>query len=103
MGFAYGGLPMYLQAINFFEPNTNVFNPFTTNDPTITGLLNTAISAPAAEQDADFQKVQAAGVEQAWYVGVTLIPVGLLHSSGVNAPGIDQGYYGNDTDVTTAS
>lgn len=103
MGFAYGGLPMYLQAINFFEPNTNVFNPFTTNDPTITGLLSTAVSAPAAEQDADFQKVQAAGVEQAWYVGVTLIPVGLLHSSGVNAPGIDQGYYGNDTDVTSAS
>jgi peptide/nickel transport system substrate-binding protein len=103
MGFAYGGLPMYLQAINFFEPTSNVFNPFTTDDPTITGLLNTAISAPASQQVADFQKIQAAGVEDAWYVGVTLIPVGLLHSSSVNAPGIEQGYYGNDTDVTPGS
>jgi peptide/nickel transport system substrate-binding protein len=100
MGFAYGGLPMYMQAINFFEPIANIFNPFTTSDPTITSLLNTAITAPAAQQNADFQKVQAAGIEQAWYVGVTLIPVGLLHSSTVVAPGIDQGYYGNDTDVT---
>jgi hypothetical protein len=91
---------MYMQAINFFEPIANIFNPFTTSDPTITSLLNTAITAPAAQQNADFQKVQAAGIEQAWYVGVTLIPVGLLHSSTVVAPGIDQGYYGNDTDVT---
>ncbi len=103
MGFAYGGLPMYLQAINFFEPNTNIFNPFATNDPTITGLLKTAITAPASTQNADFQKVQAAGIEQAWYIGVTLIPVGLLHGAGINAPGIDQGYYGNDTDVTSTS
>ncbi len=103
MGFAYGGLPMYLQAINFFEPITNVYNPFTTNDPTMTALLDTAITAPAAQQDTDFEKLQAAGIEQAWYVGVTLIPVGLLHSNSVNAPGIDGGYYGNDTDVTPAS
>jgi hypothetical protein len=65
-------------------------------------LAHTAVTAPAAQQDTDFQKVRAAGVEQAWYVGVTLIPVGLLHSSTVRAPGIDQGYYGNDTDVTPA-
>jgi len=103
MGFAYGGLPMYLQAINFFEPSANIFNPFVTNDPAITSLINTAIAAPAAQQNADFEKVQAAGIQQAWYIAVTLIPVGLLHNSTVNAPGIHQGYYGNDTDVTSAS
>jgi len=103
MGFAYGGLPMYLQAINFFEPTANIFNPFATNDPTITGLIKTATQAPAAAQDAAFQKLQAAGVQQAWYVAVALIPVGLLHSSSVSVPPINQGYYGNDTDVTPAS
>jgi peptide/nickel transport system substrate-binding protein len=103
MGFAYGGLPMYLEAINFFEPIANAYNPFATNDPQITGLITAATKAPAAQQDADFQKVQAAGVQQAWYVGVTLIPLGLLHSTGVHAPPINQGYYGNDTDLTPAS
>jgi peptide/nickel transport system substrate-binding protein len=103
MGFAYGGLPMYLQAINFFEPNANVFNPFATNDPAVNALISTASTAPAAQQDAAWQKVQAYGVQQAWYVAVTLIPIGLLHTSSINAPGIYQGYYGNDTDVTPAS
>ena len=35
-------------------------------------------------------------------MGVTLIPLGLLHSSSVTAPPIDAGYYGNDTDITPA-
>jgi hypothetical protein len=103
MGFAYGGLPMYLEAVNFFDPTANIFNPFATSDPTILNLIKTATVAPAAQQDADFQQVQAAGVEQAWYVAVALIPVGLLHASSVSVPPIDQGYYGNDTDVTPAS
>ena len=103
MGFAYGGLPMYLEAVNFFDPTANIFNPFATSDPTIINLIKTATVAPAAQQDADFQQVQAAGVQQAWYVAVALIPVGLLHASGVNVPPINQGYYGNDTDVTPAS
>ncbi|HEY1616012.1 MAG TPA: ABC transporter substrate-binding protein [Streptosporangiaceae bacterium] len=103
MGFAYGGLPMYMEAINFFEPSANIFNPFATNDAQITGLISAAISAPAAQQNTDFQKIQAAGVQQAGYLAVTLIPVGLLHAAGVDAPPIDQGYYGNDTDVTPAS
>jgi peptide/nickel transport system substrate-binding protein len=102
MGFAYGGLPMYLQAINFFEPSANIFNPFVTNDPAVTALIDAAVSAPGSEQNADFQKVQAYGVQHAWYVAVTLIPVGLLHGSGVKVPPIYQGYYGNDTDVTPA-
>jgi peptide/nickel transport system substrate-binding protein len=103
MGFAYGGLPMYLQAINFFEPGANVFNPFSTDDPAVNALISTAIIAPAAQQNADWQKVQAYGVRQAWYVAVALIPVGLLHTSSINAPGIYQGYFGNDTDVAPAS
>jgi len=103
MGFAYGGLPMYMEAINFFEPSANIFNPFATADPAMTGLIKAATLAPGPQQDADFQKVQAAGIEQAWYVAVTLIPVGLLHSSSVDAPPINQGYYGNDTDVTPVS
>ncbi len=100
MGFAYGGLPMYLQAINFFEPSANIYNPFATNDPAVNALISTAITAPAAQQDAAWQQVQAYGVQHAWYVAVTLIPVGLLHTSEINAPGIYQGYFGNDTDVT---
>lgn len=100
MGFAYGGLPMYMEAINFFEPSANIFNPFATSDPAITGLIDQAIAAPAAEQDADFRKIQDAGVRQAWYLAVTLIPVGLLHATSVHAPPIKAGYYGNDTDVT---
>lgn len=103
MGFAYGGLPMYLQAISFFEPGANVFNPFATSDPAVSALISTAITAPAGRQDAAWQKVQDYGIKQAWYVAVSLIPVGLLHTSTVNAPGIYQGYYGNDTDVTPAS
>lgn len=103
MGFAYGGLPMYMEAINFFEPAANIFNPFGTDNPAITGLIKAATLAPGPQQPADFQKVQAAGIEQAWYVAVTLIPVGLLHSSSVDAPPINQGYYGNDTDVTPVS
>ena len=103
MGFAYGGLPMYMEAVNFFEPTANIFNPFATDDPAITNLVKTATAAPAAQQIADFQQVQAAGVQQAWYVAVAPIPVGLLHSSNVTAPPINQGYYGNDTDVTPAS
>lgn len=103
MGFAYGGLPMYLEEVNFFEPTANVFNPFGTDDPAITSLIKTATTAPAAQQNADFEDIQAAGVQQAWYVAVALIPVGLLHSTSINAPPINQGYYGNDTDVTPGS
>jgi peptide/nickel transport system substrate-binding protein len=103
MGFAYGGLPMYLESVNFFQPSANIFNPFATNDPAITSLISAATVAPAAQQDADFEKVQAAGVAQAWYVAVTLIPIGLLHGTTVTVPGIAAGYYGNDTDVTPVS
>jgi peptide/nickel transport system substrate-binding protein len=102
MGFAYGGLPMYLQAIDFFGATPNVYNPFGTNDPAVTGLISTAIAAPAARQDAAWQQVQAYGIEQAWYLAVALIPVGLLHNSSIVAPGINGGYFGNDTDVTPA-
>jgi peptide/nickel transport system substrate-binding protein len=103
LGYAYGGLPMFLEADNWFRPNANPFNPFATNDATIMGLLNAAAAAPASEQVADFQKVQAAGVQQAWYVGVAVFDVGIAVSSSVTTPPERDFYLGNELDTTPVS
>jgi len=103
IGYGYGGLPMYLEAVNWFEPVANIYNPFASSDPAILNALKHAEAAPPSQQDAAFQRVQALGVQDAWYVGVTLFDVGLLHASGVSAPKPNGGYVYNDDDILPAS
>ena len=103
MAYLYGSIPMYLQAVNWFEPDANLYNPFGTDDPAINQLISAATTAPAAEQDAAWQKVQAAGVQQAWYVGVAVFDIGIIHVSSINVPSLVGGYVGNPIDVTPSS
>ncbi len=83
-GYVYGALPMFLQAINWFEPTANMFNPFVTNDPAVLDLISHAAAAPADEQNAAWQAVQAYGVENAWYVGVAAADIGLVAGDDVD-------------------
>jgi hypothetical protein len=94
---------MFLEADNGFRPNANIFNPFATNDATIIGLLNTAAAAPASQQVADFQKVQAAGVQKARYVGVAVFNVGIAVNSSVTTPPDHGLYLGNELDTAPVS
>jgi peptide/nickel transport system substrate-binding protein len=103
LGYGYGGLPMFLEADNWFRPNANIYNPFATNDATVVRLLDTAAAAPASEQVADFQKVQAAAVQQAWYVGVAVFDVGIAVSPSVTTPPDHGLYLGNELDTTPVS
>jgi peptide/nickel transport system substrate-binding protein len=103
LGYGYGGLPMSLQAINWFEPIANPYNPFATSDPQILSLIDAASQAPPAQQEAAFQQVQDAGIKDAWYVGVAVVDAGYLDANNISAPPTVSGYQGNDDDVTPAS
>jgi hypothetical protein len=67
------------------------------------GSVVAAAAAPASEQVSDFQKVQAAGVQQAWYVGVAVFNVGIAVSSSVTTPPDHGIYLGNELDTRPIS
>jgi peptide/nickel transport system substrate-binding protein len=102
-GYAYGGLPMFMEAPNWFLPVANPFNPFASSDPTMTSLLTRAATESGTAQTTDFQQVQAEGVQQAWYVGVAVQDAAVVIGSSVHAPGPHGLYLGNELDVTSAS
>lgn len=103
IGYAYGGLPMYLEAIDWFSPTKNLYNPFVTNDPAVAKLVKTAETAPASKQNADWRKVEDYGVQQAWYVGVADADIGWEYSNTVSVPKINGLYRPNDIDITPKS
>jgi len=103
IGYGYGGLPMYLEAVNWFEPVANIYNPFATDEPSILDTLKHAESVPAAQQNAVFEQAQAIGVKQAWYVGVALVDAGIIHSNSVEVPKPTGGYIFNIDDIAPAS
>lgn len=102
-GYGYGGLPMFMEAPNWFLPVANPFNPFASSDPTMTSLLGQASAESGTAQISDFQQVQAQGVKNAWYVGVAVQDAAVLIGSSVHAPGPHGLYLGNELDVTPAS
>jgi peptide/nickel transport system substrate-binding protein len=103
IGYGYGALPMYLEAINWFAPIKNIYNPLVSSDPAITNLVSAAETAPAAKQIIDWQKVEAAGVKQAWYVGIAVVDVGWQYSDAVSVPKDTRLYRPNDIDITPRS
>ena len=54
----------------------------------------------AAEQDVDWQKVEAAGIKQAWYVGIAVVDIGWQYSRTVAVPKNLRLYQPNDIDIT---
>lgn len=103
MAYGYGGLPMGLEQLNWFQPTVNEYNPFGTNSPAVLKLITAAQNAPAAAQNKDWQKVGDYGINNAWFVGVGYADVGYIDGKGINVPAARVGYQGNADDVTPAS
>jgi peptide/nickel transport system substrate-binding protein len=103
LGYIYGGLPMFLEATNWFEPAANQFNPWASTSPALGKLVKKAESAPPAKQNADWHAVQDYGVKQAWYVGVAVGDAGYLHTNNVNVAKAHGLYLINILDTTPAS
>jgi peptide/nickel transport system substrate-binding protein len=101
--YGYGGLPMFMEAVNWFLPYANPFNPFASSDPAMTSLLAKASAETGAAQTADFQAVQAEGVEQAWYIGVAVADSAVILGPGITAPTAQGLYFGNELDVAPAA
>ncbi|WP_051943966.1 ABC transporter substrate-binding protein [Streptacidiphilus rugosus] len=70
LGFGYGGASTYLLSLDWMLPHATAFNPFASQDPTLTKMLATAAAAPAAQAPALDQEVMRYVVDQAWFVSV---------------------------------
>ncbi|MGH3263672.1 MAG: ABC transporter substrate-binding protein [Trebonia sp.] len=101
--YGYGGLPLFMESVNWFLPYPNPFNPFGTSDPVMTGLLAKAGTETGATQTADYQAVQAEGVQQAWYVGIAVLSVAVINGPGITSPSARGLYFGNELDVAKAA
>lgn len=70
LGFGYGGLPTYLESLDWMLPHATAFNPFASTDPALTAMLATAAAAPAAKQAELYQAAMRHVVDLAWTVPV---------------------------------
>ncbi|HEU5031786.1 MAG TPA: ABC transporter substrate-binding protein [Spirillospora sp.] len=70
LGFGYGGVPTYMLSLDWMLPHRTAFNPFATQDPKLTAILDRAAAAPAAAQPALYQQAMSYVVDQAWFVSV---------------------------------
>jgi peptide/nickel transport system substrate-binding protein len=73
LGFGYGAAPSYVLSLDWMTPHTTAFNPFATQDPQLTAMLDKANAAPADQQPALYQDVSRYVVDQAWFVAVARI------------------------------
>ena len=72
-----------LDSQNLLPPN-QVFNPFSTTDPTANGLLAKAASDPGSKQNADLTQLMDYLTKQAWFAPVAVIDsVDVLHPNVV--------------------
>ncbi len=104
VAYGYGGLPMYMQAINWYGTEPGPFNPFGLTDPKLTALLNKADTAPTSEQAKAYQAVTAYAVAQAYAVPLAQLGAGYAYGPKVTVPKLTQqnGYFDIATDVTPA-
>ncbi len=104
VAYGYGGLPMYMQAINWYGTEAGPFNPFGITDPKLTALLEKANNAPAAEQSKLYQAVTAYSVAQAYAVPLSQIDTGYAAGAKIHMPKPTEvnGYPDVATDVTPA-
>jgi hypothetical protein len=94
---------MFMEAVNWFLPYPNPFNPFGSSDPVMTSLLAKAGTETGAQQTADYEAVQAEGVKQAWYIGIAVENIAVINGPGVTSPPAQGLYFGNELDVQKAA
>jgi peptide/nickel transport system substrate-binding protein len=100
--YAYGGLPLPLEAANWFEPEVNTFNPLGSSNATMTKLLNEADNSSGAKQTSLFQQVGALGVTQAWYANVLEGDTAQFTSSSVTGGNLTSTFLGNQDFIKPA-
>ncbi|HEX3646988.1 MAG TPA: ABC transporter substrate-binding protein, partial [Pseudonocardiaceae bacterium] len=82
-GFGYGGLPVYLTAQNWFQPQAGPFNPFLSQDPALTLLLRQAAAA-APRQSADLGvRAMSYALRQGWWVSASLVDAAYYVHPGI--------------------
>jgi peptide/nickel transport system substrate-binding protein len=101
--YGYGGLPMFMESVNWFLPYGNPFNPFASSDPVMTSLLAKAGAETGAQQTADYEAVQAEGVQQAWYIGIAVESIAVINGTGITSPPAQDLYFGNVLDIQPAA
>jgi peptide/nickel transport system substrate-binding protein len=91
------GQPMYTQAVQVLMPNSGLFNPFKSTDPTLTKLMNAARGAStAAAENAAWDKVEEQVVKLAWFAPIAYSSV--IYYASPSLKGVSLSSVGYDAD-----
>jgi peptide/nickel transport system substrate-binding protein len=101
--YAYGGLPLPLEAANWFEPEVNAFNPLGSSNASMATLLKEAGNTSGAKQVALYQKVAGLGVTQAWFINVLEGESAQFTSSSVTGGALTRTFLGNQDFIRPAN
>lgn len=82
-GFGYGGLPVYMTAQNWFQPTAGPFNPFLSQNPTLTGLLRQAAAATPRQSAALGLRAMTFALDQGWWVSASLVDAAYYVHPGI--------------------
>lgn len=82
-GFGYGGLPVYMTAQNWFQPTAGPFNPFLSQDPTLTRLLHQAAAATPGQSAALGLQAMTFALRQGWWVSASLVDAAYYVHPGI--------------------
>ncbi|HEX5118417.1 MAG TPA: ABC transporter substrate-binding protein [Pseudonocardiaceae bacterium] len=82
-GFGYGGLPVYMTAQNWFQPTAGPFNPFLSQNPTLTGLLRQAAAATPQQSAALGLQAMTFALDQGWWVSASLVDAAYYAHPGI--------------------